>query len=75
MQTIAQGKDAVLNYLENALKDINKDPGAYMLQRDDAGNLVLFFAGLTFICSGTVYFSGNLLDVLDGRMHKLQKPS
>jgi hypothetical protein len=76
MQTIVQGKYDVLEHLENeALKRTNENPGVYMLQRDDAGNLVLFLAGFTFIGSGTVSLGGNLLDVIDGQLVKIQKPS
>jgi len=76
MQTIAQGKEAVLDFLEDhALAATNEQPGVYRLFRDDAGNLVLSFAGHTFIGSGTVSLNGNLLDVLDGRILKLNKPS
>jgi hypothetical protein len=76
MQTIVQGKYAVLEHLENeAIRCTNEEPGVYMLQRDDAGNLVLYLAGFTFIGSGTVSLGGNLLEVIDGRLVKIQKPS
>jgi hypothetical protein len=76
MRTLAEGKEAVLHYLENeALGRTNEQSGVYMLQRDDAGNLVLHFAGFTFIGSGTVSIGGNLLDVTDGLVIKFQKPS
>ena len=40
MQTIAQGKEAVLDFLEDhALAATNEQPGVYRLFRDDAGNL------------------------------------
>jgi hypothetical protein len=76
MTTIVHGKEAVLEHLENeALKRTNENPGVYALQRDDAGNLVLYFAGHVFIGSGTISFSGTLLDVIEARVVKLQKPS
>ena len=69
MQTIAQGKDAVLEILENdSLRRTDEEPGVYMLQRDDLGNLVFYLAGFTFIGSGTVSLGGNLLNVIDGRL-------
>jgi hypothetical protein len=76
MKTLAEGKEAVLDFLENeTLKRTNEKPGVYMSQRDDAGNLVLFFAGFTFIGSGSVSLSGNLLVVVDGSVVRSQKPS
>jgi acetyltransferase-like isoleucine patch superfamily enzyme len=76
MRTIAEGKDAVLNFLENeTLKRTDEKPGVYQLVRDDANNLVLFIEGFSFIGSGTVSINGNLLTVADGRVINLQKPS
>lgn len=76
MQTLAQGKEAVLDFLENtALTTTNEQPCIYALQRDDAGNLVLFFSGYAFIGAGTISVSGNLLDVADGRVIRASKPS
>jgi hypothetical protein len=76
MRTIAEGKDAVLSFLENeALKRTDEKPGVCQLVRDDANNLVLFMEGFTFIGSGTVSIGGNLLNVADGRVVNLQKPS
>ena len=76
MRTIVEGKDAVLNFLENeALKRTDEKPGVCQLVRDDADNLVLFFEGFTFIGSGTVSLGGNLLNVADGRIVTHQKPS
>jgi hypothetical protein len=76
MQTIAKGKDAVLEYLEDhALAATNEQPGEYILFRDDAGSLVLSFAGHTFFGSGTMSLGGKLLDVTEGRVHKVMKPS
>jgi hypothetical protein len=76
MQEIAQGKEAVLEFLENeALKRTNEQPGVYMSMRDDANQLVLYCSGFTFIGSGTVSLGGNLMNVVDGRLVELQKPS
>lgn len=76
MQTLAEGKQAVLDFLENeALRRNDEKLGVYMLQRDDAGNLVLVCAGLSFIGSGTVSLGGNLLTLVDGLMVRAQKPS
>lgn len=76
MQEIAQGKEAVLDFLENeSLKITNEKPGEYMSMRDDANQLVLFLSGYTFIGCGTVSLDGNLLNVIDGRLITLQKPS
>ncbi len=62
------GKQDVLDHLEN-------NDGVWLLQRDDAGNLVLNIGGLTFVGTGTVSLGGNLLDVIDGRVVKFKKPS
>ena len=43
--------------------------------RDDAGNIVLFLEGFTFIGAGTVSLGGRVLDVVDGRVVKMQHPS
>jgi hypothetical protein len=76
MRTIVEGKDAVLNFLENeSLKYTNEKQGVYQLVRDDANNLVLFIEGFTFIGVGSVSIGGNLLNVDDGRVVNLQKPS
>jgi hypothetical protein len=76
METIVQGKEAVLEHLENeALTRTNEKPGIYALQRDDAGNLVLYFAGHVFIGSGTISLGGTLLDVIEARVVKVRKPS
>ena len=76
MQTVVQGKEAVLEFLENdTLKVTNEQPGIYILQRDDAGILVLFFDGHAFIGSGSISAGGTLLDVVDGRVVKTQRPS
>ena len=76
MQTIAEGKADVLSFLENeALRRTDEKPGAYRLVRDDAGNLVLFLEGFTFIGAGTVSLGGRVLNVADGRVVKIQNPS
>jgi hypothetical protein len=68
LQTIVQGRDAVSEHLENgALKRTNVNPGVHALQRDDAGHLVLYYAGHVFTGSGTISFGGALLDVIEAR--------
>ncbi len=70
-----EGKYDVLECPENeSLTHTNENPGVYALQRDDDGNLVLFLAGHAFIGSGTVSLGGNLLDVINGQVVKIQKP-
>jgi hypothetical protein len=67
MHKIAEGKEAVLEYLETeGLKRSGGKPGVYLLQRDDSGNLVAHIAGHSFIGSGTISLDGNRLVVVDG---------
>lgn len=76
MQTIAEGKSDVLSFLEHeALRRTDEEPGVYSLVRDDAGNLVLFIEGFTFVGFGTVSLDGRLLAVADGRVIEVQQPS
>jgi len=76
MQTIAKGKEGVLNYLEDrSLAATDEVLGEYVLFRDDAGNLVLSFAGHTFFGAGTISLSGKLLEVVEGRLCNIKKPS
>jgi hypothetical protein len=76
MRILAQGKDDVLRFLENeALRRTNEQQGVYTLAEDDAGQLVLFIEGFTFLGSGTVSLGGNLLQVNWGSVMKAQKPS
>ena len=76
MQTVAEGKSAVLNFLENeALQRTDEKPGVYSLVRDDVGNLILHIEGFTFVGCGTVSLGGRILDVKDGVIVKMQVPS
>ncbi|MGA3071299.1 MAG: hypothetical protein ABSD43_13910 [Terracidiphilus sp.] len=76
MQTIAEGRLDVLSFLENeALRRTDEKPGVYSLVRDDSGNLILFIEGFTFVGFGTVSIGGHMLDVVDGRVVKAQRPS
>ena len=76
MKVLIEGKDAVLAFLENeTLRLTNETPGVYLLQRDDSNNLILSIAGFTFIGSGTISVNGNLLQLVDGRLMKVGKPS
>jgi hypothetical protein len=73
--TIAEGKEAVLQHLEaEALKRSGGKPGVYRLERDDAGNLVAFIAGHSFIGSGTISLGGNRLVVVDRILVQADKP-
>lgn len=74
MQTIAEGKEAVLDYLESeALKRTDGKPGQYRLEQDDTGNLVAFIAGYSFIGSGTFSLSSRV-HVVNGIVVDIQKP-
>jgi hypothetical protein len=76
MKTLAQGKDEVLHFLQHeALRRTNEQQGGYTLAEDDAGQLVLFIEGFTFLGSGTISLGGNLLHVTAGSVMKAQKPS
>jgi hypothetical protein len=76
MKPMIQGKDEVLAFLENeTLRVTNEKPGVYSLYRDDSETLVLTIGGFSFIGTGTISLSGNLLNVLDGRVMKSGKPS
>jgi hypothetical protein len=72
MTTVAEGKEAVLSYLEQDAQDIAGQPGVYRLVRDDAGNLVAFIAGRSFIGTGTYSIDGNRVVVLDGLVVHVQ---
>lgn len=76
MQTIAEGRLDVLGFLENeALRRTDEKPGVYSLVRDDAGNLILFIEGFTFVGFGTVSIGGNILNVVDGCVVRAPRPS
>jgi predicted RNA-binding protein len=66
MTTIAEGKEAVLAYLEQEARNIAGQPGVYRLVKDDSGNLVAFIAGRSFVGTGSYSMSGNRMVVIDG---------
>ena len=73
MNTIAEGKEAVLAYLEQEAQSIAGQPGVYRLMRDDAGNLVAFIAGRSFVGTGSYSIDGNRIVVMDGLIVQLQQ--
>jgi hypothetical protein len=75
MMTIAEGKEAVLEYLEHEAQDIAGQPGVYRLVRDDAGNLVAFIAGRSFLGTGSYSLGGNRMAVMDGLVVHVQQHS
>ncbi len=75
MTTIAEGKEAVLAYLEDEAQTIAGQPGVYRLLRDDAGNLVAIIAGRSFLGTGSYSLGGSRMAVLDGLVvYVQQKP-
>jgi hypothetical protein len=75
MTTIAEGKEAVLAYLEHEAQNIAGQPGVYRLMLDDAGNLVAFIAGRSFLGTGSYSIGGRLMTVINGLVeHVQQKP-
>jgi hypothetical protein len=76
MTIIAEGKDAVLAYLEQEAQNITGTPGIYRLVRDDSGNLVAFIAGRSLTGTGSYAIDGNRISVIDGLVvHVQQKQS
>jgi hypothetical protein len=73
MTTVAEGKEAILSFLERDAQNIAGEPGVYRLVRDDAGNLVAFIAGRSFIGSGSYSIDGNRVVVLDGLVIHVQQ--
>jgi hypothetical protein len=73
MTTVAEGKEAVLSYLEQEAQNIAGQPGVYRLVRDDAGNLVAFIAGRSFIGTGSYAIDGNRVVILDGLVIHVQE--
>ncbi|HEY1339980.1 MAG TPA: hypothetical protein VGF59_20850 [Bryobacteraceae bacterium] len=75
MTTIAEGKEAVLAYLEQEAQNIAGQAGAYQLMRDDSGNLVAFIAGRSFVGTGSYSMGGSRVVIVDGLVvHVQQKP-
>ena len=58
METLAEGKEAVLEYLERDAQRIAGQPGVYRLVRDDSGNLIAFIAGRSFLGTGSYSIGG-----------------
>ncbi len=73
MTTVAEGKEAVLAYLEQETQNRAGQPGVYVLLRDDSGNLVAFIAGHTFMGTGSYSIDGNRMIVIDGAVVHLQQ--
>jgi hypothetical protein len=73
MTTVAEGKEAVLAYLEQDAQKRAGKPGVYVLLRDDSGNLVAFIAGHTFMGTGSYSIDGNRMVVVDGVVVHLQQ--
>ena len=76
MMMVAEGKEAVLAYLEEEAQKIAGQPGVYQLVRDDYGNLVAFIAGRSFVGTGSYSLDGSRMVVVDGLvMHVQPKPN
>lgn len=66
METLAEGKEGVLEYLENAAHRIAGQSGVYRLVRDDSGNLIAIIAGRSFLGTGSYSIGGRRILVVDG---------
>ena len=73
MTTVADGKEAVLAYLEQEAQNRAGKPGIYQLLKDDSGNLVAFIAGHSFMGTGSYSIDGNRMVVLDGVLVHVQQ--
>jgi hypothetical protein len=73
VETLAEGKEAVLEYLEKDAQSIAGQPGVYRLVRDDSGNLIAFIAGRSFLGTGTYSIGGNRMIVVDGLIVQLEQ--
>ena len=74
MQIIAQGKDAVLNHLEEqSRKAAGGKPGEYVLAFDKDGQLYISVAGFTFLGTGFVNFEGKRMVIVNGVVANIQK--
>ena len=74
MRVLAEGKGAVLAYLEDQLLGLPGHPGRYSLSVDDRGQLILCVAGSTFIGEGEVVLAGMRLTVRGGVVKELELP-
>ena len=66
MKMLADGKEAVLSYLESQIAGAPGFPGRYMLAEDDGGRLVICVAGCMFIAEGELVLDGMRLEVRNG---------
>ncbi|VTU00986.1 unnamed protein product [Gemmataceae bacterium] len=66
MKVIAEGKEAVLAYLEGRAVSITGETGVYRLAEDDNGTLIANIAGHSFIGSGQIKMGGQTLSVVGG---------
>ncbi len=73
MTTVAEGKEAVLAYLEQESQNVAGKPGVYSRVRDDSGNLVAFIAGHSFLGTGSYSLDGNRMLVVDGLVMDIQR--
>ena len=73
METLAEGKEAVLEYLEKDAQRIAEQPGVYRLVRDDSGNVTAFIAGRSFLGTGTYSIGGNRMIVVDRLIVQLEQ--
>ncbi len=73
MTTVADGKEAVLAYLEQEAQNRAGKPGIYQLLKDDSGNLVAFIAGHSFMGTGSYSLDANRMVMLDGVLVHVQQ--
>jgi hypothetical protein len=73
VETLAEGKEAVLEYLEKDAQRIAGKPGLYRLVRDDSGNLIAFIAGRSFLGTGTYSIGGNRMIIVDGLVVQVEQ--
>jgi hypothetical protein len=73
MTMVAEGKEAVLAYLEQEAQNIAGQPGVYQLLRDDCGNLIAYIAGRSFVVTGSYSIDGNRIVVVDGLVMHVQQ--
>lgn len=73
MTTVAEGKEAVLAYLEQEAENIAGQPGGYRLLKDDSGNLIAFIAGRSLMGTGSYSLDGNRFVVVDGLIVHVQQ--
>ena len=71
METLAEGKEAVLEFLEKDAHRIAGQPGVYRLVRDDSGNLIALIAGRSFLGTGSYSIDGNRIIIVDGLVVQL----